>query len=352
MHTAAETSAGVESKHPAISDELRRRICRDGLSGKLPSVRTLAAEFRVNKTTANKALESLAKEGLVRSEQGRGYFVVRRKTPTVVLLVYDSDIDGDDFYSLLARNIVDRLTRKHVRHEVCCMGVSTGSRDFPVPESISKDRNKVVLTVGIQNRRYLRSLMEAGFGVVAFDYVPTDPAITAVGIDGVTSGAEATRYLIESGARDIVYIGHHRGEVRELDSMAIELGYRLVMEEEGLQPRSDFATRCNQRDGREAFGRLLENGPFPDAVFSSNTDVTRGVREYCEEKGIRVPQDLKMLGFGRAYQDLPSMEIGVERYCRAAVDLVVQRLAAGDFEPRQVLVRPQLVKLTKRECCI
>ena len=78
----------TESKHPAIRDEIRRRICRGDIVEQLPSIRSLADEFGVHGITVTKAVDALVREGLVRSVPRKGYFVVRRKVRTVLMLVY------------------------------------------------------------------------------------------------------------------------------------------------------------------------------------------------------------------------------------------------------------------------
>ena len=45
----------------------------------LPSVRSLAAELVVNPNTIAKAYSALVRDGLIESQQGRGYFVIERR---------------------------------------------------------------------------------------------------------------------------------------------------------------------------------------------------------------------------------------------------------------------------------
>ncbi len=45
----------------------------------LPSVRGLAAELVVNHNTVAKAYTQLVQDGLIESQQGRGYFVTQRR---------------------------------------------------------------------------------------------------------------------------------------------------------------------------------------------------------------------------------------------------------------------------------
>jgi GntR family phosphonate transport system transcriptional regulator len=60
-----------------IADALRAEITRGELipGGRLPTGAALAASFRVNRHTARRALDELARSGLVRIERGRGSFV-------------------------------------------------------------------------------------------------------------------------------------------------------------------------------------------------------------------------------------------------------------------------------------
>jgi DNA-binding LacI/PurR family transcriptional regulator len=332
-----------ETKHPAICAEIRRRICRGEVSGRLPSVRELAREFEVHSITAVKAVDALVSEGLVRSVPRKGYFVARRKVRSVALLIYSPGM-GQGFYADLGRIIVQLLPRYHFGHELFLLGSGSSGDGFPAPAEISSRKGSAVLTVGIQDRDYLTSLMAAGLPVVALDYVPADRAITAVGVDGVAAGYEATRYLLEQGRRSIGYIGHRRARRIDADCLLLEAGYKMAVDEAGLEPRSFLLAGREPRHLWEAFQALGSGGAPLDALFNSNVFITEELRPRCEAEGIRVPEELTMLAFGSRYPDLPAIRIDQERYCQAALDLVAQLAASPGFAPRQVLVRPSLVE--------
>ena len=64
-----------------VVDQIRQAVG----SGKLetgapvPSVRALAAELLVNPNTVAKAFSALVRDGVLESQQGRGYFVAKRR---------------------------------------------------------------------------------------------------------------------------------------------------------------------------------------------------------------------------------------------------------------------------------
>ena len=64
-----------------IVEQLRLQVARGELEGgsRLPSVRELALELRINPNTAARAYRELEREGVVVKQQGRGVFVAERK---------------------------------------------------------------------------------------------------------------------------------------------------------------------------------------------------------------------------------------------------------------------------------
>ncbi|MHC4914426.1 MAG: substrate-binding domain-containing protein [Planctomycetota bacterium] len=335
--------AVTESKHPAIRDEVRRRICRGEIGEQLPSIRSLADDFGVHSITVTKAVDALVKEGLVRSVPRKGYFVVRRRVRTVLMLVYAPSL-GPGFYGELARILTAAMPRFHLRHEILLKGSGENGEDFPAADRLPAAKGTAVLTVGVQDRAYILSLMEAGFPTVALDYVPTDPAISAVGVDNIAAASEATRRLIDLGCRNVVYMGHKRGARTEVDALLLEVGYRIAMEEAGLEPRSCFAGNTDAESGADALVRALDEGPAPEAVFCSNPSMVPGIARYCETRGLEVPREVVTLDFLREYPELTTVRIDMERFCTTALELLRETSSAAGKGPRQVLVPARLEK--------
>jgi GntR family transcriptional regulator len=63
-------------KHEQLRDRLRKRVRGLPAGTVLPTERELASEFGVARMTLRQAIAALAREGLLRSEQGRGTFVL------------------------------------------------------------------------------------------------------------------------------------------------------------------------------------------------------------------------------------------------------------------------------------
>lgn len=74
-----------EPLHGQISRQVRARIlARELSSGEmLPSIRTLARDYRVAVITVQRAYEDLEREGLVRSHPGKGFYVAEHPSETI-----------------------------------------------------------------------------------------------------------------------------------------------------------------------------------------------------------------------------------------------------------------------------
>lgn len=71
------TDLSDESLQSQIVRQVRARILNGDLVGShsLPSIRALARKHRVSVITVQRAYESLAREGLIHSRRGKGFFV-------------------------------------------------------------------------------------------------------------------------------------------------------------------------------------------------------------------------------------------------------------------------------------
>jgi GntR family transcriptional regulator len=66
-----------EALYVQLAAVLRGQIERGELTGRVPSVKSLAQQYEVAQGTAERALALLRDEGRIASAMGRGHFVVR-----------------------------------------------------------------------------------------------------------------------------------------------------------------------------------------------------------------------------------------------------------------------------------
>lgn len=64
--------------HEQLANELRQQIESGTLTGRVPSILTLAQQYEVSHNTVARAMAALRDEGLIESARGKGYYVTER----------------------------------------------------------------------------------------------------------------------------------------------------------------------------------------------------------------------------------------------------------------------------------
>ncbi|MEU1424479.1 LacI family DNA-binding transcriptional regulator [Kitasatospora sp. NPDC005751] len=137
-------------------------------------------------------------------------------------------------------------------------------------------------------------------------FVVMDPAgdpgqdVPAVGTTNWDGGLAATRHLLDLGHRRIGLIG---GPARMMCSRARADGYRAALDMAGVpyDPELVRAGDFHHESGRRVGLELLALPDRPTAVFAGNDLQALGLYEAARELGLRIPEDLSVVGF----DDLP-----------------------------------------------
>jgi LacI family transcriptional regulator len=161
----------------------------------------------------------------------------------------------------------------------------------------SHDTDGVILVTSELTSGQLGQLRSAGIPLVVVDPVNPPPAdIPSVGATNWAGGLAATEHLIGLGHRRIAAIG---GPGDYLCSRARIDGYRSALDRAGaefdpvLVRNGDF----EHEGGFTRGGELLDLRRPPTAIFAGSDQQALGVYEAARQRGLRVPQDLSVVGF-------------------------------------------------------
>jgi LacI family transcriptional regulator len=115
-------------------------------------------------------------------------------------------------------------------------------------------------------------------------------------IDNVTASFKATKYLLELGHKRIAHIS---GRADHPDAAARQQGYEMALEEAGVDIIQGLIVEGNFRrqSGVLAVETLLSRGISFSAIFAANDQMAYGTRLSLYRRGIRVPEDLSLMGF-------------------------------------------------------
>jgi LacI family transcriptional regulator len=139
---------------------------------------------------------------------------------------------------------------------------------------------------------------------VLIDRTFPETPFCSVSTEDEAGAAMAVEHLIATGRRRIARVG---GPLAISTNRWRQAGYTAALIRQGILPRPDYALDAppSEEGGRQALARLLTLQPRPDAVFCFSDLLAFGILEACGQQGIRVPQDLAIVG----YADLPQSGI-------------------------------------------
>jgi LacI family transcriptional regulator len=129
-------------------------------------------------------------------------------------------------------------------------------------------------------------------------------------------------------------------------------GYRRALAKRGLALPPGYIVDAGYQDetGHEAMRKLLRATPRPDGVFCYNDPVAIGAMRAIAEAGLRVPDDIAVVGAGNVhYSDLLAVPLttvdqGTSEIGKRAADLLLERIASKrKLRPQKILIEPKLV---------
>ncbi|MEV6983502.1 LacI family DNA-binding transcriptional regulator [Sphaerisporangium sp. NPDC051017] len=124
-----------------------------------------------------------------------------------------------------------------------------------------------------------------------------DVPIDHVAIDNVLAARTAVGHLATIGRRRIAAIG--RNPTRGTAALRLE-GYRAALGEAGLPQDDELdvpVREYHRGEGARAMSHLLDLPERPDAVFCFNDLLAIGALRAAADRGVRVPEDLAIVGF-------------------------------------------------------
>jgi LacI family transcriptional regulator len=143
----------------------------------------------------------------------------------------------------------------------------------------------------------LARLLEGGYRFVVVDpRLPLDDRIPSVSAAHASGADQAMRHLLGLGHRRIAAVTGPRGWVATEDRRR---GYHAALAGAGIlpDPGLEFESDFEISGGREAAAKLLDLAEPPTAILAFNDNLAIGVIQAARARGVRVPEDLSVVGF-------------------------------------------------------
>ena len=299
----------------------------------------------VSPETLERVRKSIDDLGYVRNESARQLRAGRSRTIGLVVL----DV-GNPFFIDVARGVEDAANAAGLAVILCNSDGSTAKEDnyLDLFEQL-RVRGVLITPVDTVGSR-LAAVRQRGTPVVLLDRLARAKDQCSVSVDDVLGGELAVAHLIETGHQRIAFVGA-AVKVKQVEDRL--KGAQRAIKRSGkadVELGVHVAPSLNTVGGIEAARQLLATKPRPTAVFCVNDLIALGVLQVALEMGLRIPQDLAIVGYDDIeYAAAVSHPLSSVRQPRrligqTAAKLLMEEAEAGeDHEHQQVVFKPELV---------
>ena len=203
------------------------------------------------------------------------------------------------------------------------------------------------------NRAWLEERLPVLPVPVIFGTMQARPGLASVAIDNLAGGRLATAHLLQQGYR---HIAHITDPLDWWEARQRREGWQQTLLSAGVAPTEIVAEKgdWSAASGEQAIGHLLEHYPQMDAVFVGNDQMALGVLQLACQRGIRVPQDLAVVGFDglpettHFWPPLTTVYQDQQQLGRVAVQRLVRMIESSpedssEREPEAIWLQPELI---------
>ncbi len=133
----------------------------------------------------------------------------------------------------------------------------------------------------------------AGVPVVAVDRTPREPPMDLIAVNNTAAAEAVARHLLDTGRHHILAVAAGAG-IANIDERCAAANVVAAAAGAVLEVLEVAFTVA---DSRAKVARRLAEPPLPDALFTLNNVVTLGALGALREAGLRVPEDVALVGF-------------------------------------------------------
>jgi len=148
----------------------------------------------------------------------------------------------------------------------------------------------------IENKPQVEAALQEDMPCLVINHIVKDLDVSYIAVDNVKGGFTATEYLIHLGHKRIATVTGNMQTQAGIDRFE---GFHKALKQHGINCppeyvfKGDYSRRCARQAAERFFA--LENPP--SAVFAASDDMALEIISVAMENGIRVPDDISIIGF-------------------------------------------------------
>lgn len=245
---------------------------------------------------------------------------------------------------------LDKTLREHGYHSIMsCYSANHGMERDNLRYLISTGIDGLIyIPEDLSSEEYYELTANCSIPMVQMDRMIQGVDSDVVLVDNADATYHATTRLIGKGHRNIAMM---TGPKSVFTAKERQVGYLRALSDHGILFDDDLFVSSDNTfaTGYHGFEQLWELTERPTAVVSTNYDITIGLVTAVREKGLRIPEDIDIVGFDcvevctMMKPPLPVVQQPEALIGQTAAQYLIQRLEGYTGEPRLTRLKCELV---------
>ena len=253
---------------------------------------------------------------------------------------------GDPYYLYLMTTVEKALSKENINsYKMLKVEGRYISSVNTVPDGI--------IAIGRFDKDSVQQLSDICDNIVFIDSSPSADLYSSVMINTELGTNQALNYLYELGHRRIGFIG---GKVISDTGLKLsfsiddrrKIAYQDFIKNNDLDSYIFEGNKLSFEEGFELANVLLKKHHRPTGVFVANDTMASGVLARFKQEGIRVPEDISIVGFNdipaSKYLNPPltTVKLDMNYIAISTINLLKEKLESNFFFPKKVLIPTSL----------
>ncbi len=249
------------------------------------------------------------------------------------------------------RGVAGVLSAEHYELVVYAIDTKEDLENY-IQTLVTANRVDGLIFLCVHLEKNMLKMLKAAHFPVCFVEDPVE-GFDSVIVKNLEGGQKAAEYLYSIGCRRPGFLGE-----KSLQRYAIQAtedrfrGYKFFFANQGILIKKEhvWLGEFTEKKLDEGITTFLEQELLPDCVFCSSDLIALRFLSLASERGIRIPQDIKVLGFDNIdiaqYMNLSSVSQNLDESGRLAAELVLGQIQT---EVRSVCSMALELKIVERE---
>lgn len=306
--------------------------------------RVLSGYEFVKESTRTRVMEAIEHLGYVANLQARS--LAGGRSQVIGLLVPNLD---NSYVAAIMQGIDQELARAHYELILYTTHRHPSKESLFVSAMVSGLTEGLLLITPLVQTTYLDLLREQNFPYVLIDQADVTENSSVIEATNWQGAYEATSYLIQLGHTRIAFI---KGSLAVRSAVDRLQGYKAALTNYNIPIRQELIVEGDyqQQSGYETTKKLLQSeDSLPTAIFASNDLSAFGAMDAVRECGLRIPDDISIIGFDDipqasfVYPKLTTIRQPLEQMGQIAARMLLEQIEDQSLPPKRVTLATQLV---------